>query len=84
MCMRFGTYPADQAELSEMMTRRPTHYAFFDRLMKEAGGQYVDSLTKAREYKQRIEDGGITIHTMKDARADPPRGFKRVVSPGTT
>lgn len=46
--------------------------------MKEAGGKYVNTLIKAEEYKQKVEAGSLEIHKLDDARAEPPRGFKRL------
>jgi hypothetical protein len=54
---------------------RPLQYAFLDRLMREAGIEYVDSLKKARQYKTQALRGDLSIQTIRDARANPPRGF---------
>lgn len=56
---------------------RPSHYAFLDRLMKDAGGRYTYSLDKSEEYKREAKAGHLQIHKLEDARADPPRGFQR-------
>lgn len=55
---------------------RPSQYAFLDRLMTEAGGIYVYSLQKAKQYKDEAKQGSLQIHTLADARANPPREFK--------
>lgn len=68
--------PADTAKESEEDTKRPSQYAFLDRLMREAGGDYIYSLRKAEEYKREAKGGNLQIHTLKDARDDPPRGLR--------
>jgi hypothetical protein len=67
--------------------QRPSTYHFLEALERERlpeGAAVKDSVAKAAQYKRLFEEGKLEVQGLAEARADPPRGFKKQPPPASS